>query len=238
MKYIMLSLILFVVVVMASSCASISRGSYQDIMVQPYNYDTGEIITTNCDLNNDDGNYYGRSNGYIRVHRDKDMLCAVCENNEYIGNGSVDGKIDLIYIFANAFIDYCTISGIIDGFSGAWSSYPSVIRVPMKLCTENNYILYGKNNQFDKLGLIAVCFQSQFFLFYKNYHPLLNSIVLSSNFYFILVKCGVSISFIILSKAFFATLAFTLNHSFLILFSINKDCISNSTFLQSLVNLV
>jgi hypothetical protein len=107
------------------------RGSRQTIALQPYDIKTGNLITCMCEVRNDDGMRTTTSAYPVSVHRDKDWLYVDCENDEYKGNSKVDGSVDIGFIFVDFLIDYCTISGLIDGCSGAWSSYPNVVRIPM-----------------------------------------------------------------------------------------------------------
>jgi len=118
----------------ASSCATVIRGSRQNITIQPVVEGTAEVVTANCELRTDDGTFYGSNLGPINVKRDKDLMCVKCENEKYIGTTTVDGSVDGFgYMFLNILIDYGTLSNIIDCSSGAVSSFPSFIRVPMTL---------------------------------------------------------------------------------------------------------
>jgi hypothetical protein len=108
------------------------RGSSQTIALQPFDIDSGNLITCMCEVRNDDGFQSVMSSHPVTVHRDKDYMYVNCENDEYKGNATVDGKVDVGFVVVDFLIDYCTISGLIDGYSGAWSSYPNVVRIPMK----------------------------------------------------------------------------------------------------------
>ena len=131
------NLVLMVVLVCScASCASAIRGSKQTVALQPYDVETGDLVTCMCNVRNDDGSSYERSSVPVIVGRDKDWLYVDCKNDKYEGSAKVDGKVDVGFILADLCIDYCTISGLVDGCSGAWSSYPNVIRIPMYLITQ------------------------------------------------------------------------------------------------------
>ena len=133
MKKICMLVLILMIAMTASSCATIMRGSRQDINVTPVVNGTSEIVTANCQLKTDDGTFYGSNLGPISVKRDKDLMCVTCENEEYIGATTVDGSVDGVgFMILNILIDYGTLSNIIDCSSGAVSSFPSNIRVPMR----------------------------------------------------------------------------------------------------------
>jgi hypothetical protein len=108
------------------------RGSTQEVHVNAYNAQTNDIVPANCTLSNDEGSFRTVSNRSVIVERDKDYLTVDCWTDELAGRTVVDGKINLGYLAVDFFfIDLCIISCWIDGLSGSWAEYPSMIDVAM-----------------------------------------------------------------------------------------------------------
>jgi hypothetical protein len=118
---------------MTIGCANITRGSEQQIMVNAYDTKTGAIVPCDCVLSNDDGTVRTKSNRVVMVHRDKDYLTVDCQNEELVGRAKVKGKVNAGFWAADFFgIDLCLMSCWVDGLSGAWAEYPSMIDVPLE----------------------------------------------------------------------------------------------------------
>lgn len=122
---------LIITTAITSGCASIIDGSKQQVHVNAYDAVTNSTVTANCTVSNDEGTFRTSSNRSVIVQKDKDMLSVDCETDDMKGQTMVDGSINGGYIVANALIDFCTISCLIDGISGSWSKYPTMIDVPM-----------------------------------------------------------------------------------------------------------
>lgn len=118
--------------VAVSGCASIMRGGKQQVHVNAYDAKTGEIRLANCLLANDEGTFRTLSSRSVIVERDKDYLTVDCQTEELAGRTMVDGKINWGYVALDFFVvDLCLISCWIDGLSGSWAEYPTMIDVPM-----------------------------------------------------------------------------------------------------------
>ncbi len=125
-------IILFISICLLSGCASIMRGSDQQVTVNAYDAKTGDIVSANCVLSNDAGVFRTRSNRSVIVGRDKNYLTIDCETDSMSGRTVVDGKVNIGYVAVDFFlIDLCLISCWVDGLSGSWSEYQSMIDVPM-----------------------------------------------------------------------------------------------------------
>jgi len=116
----------------ASGCASAMRGSTQEINIKAYDAITYEPVVCDCTLANEgELPSYMNSSEVGIIERDKDVLIVKCENNEYEGERRVFGHVNGGYVFLDFCIDFCTISGLIDGLSGSWAEYPNTINMPM-----------------------------------------------------------------------------------------------------------
>ncbi len=116
---------------LAGGCAAVSRGSRQQLYINTYD-EKGNIVPCDCILSNDEGKVSTLSNRTVTVGRDKDILKVECENQDFVGNKTVYGKINMGFWAADFFlIDLCTISGLIDGMSGSWAEYPAMIDVQL-----------------------------------------------------------------------------------------------------------
>ena len=125
-------LVTVLIVSMAIGCATIMRGDEQQIYINAYDAKTGDIVPSNCIVSNDEGSFRTRSNRSVSVGRDKDYLTIDCQTDELIGRTVVDGDVNIGYILVDFFlIDLCLISCWVDGFSGSWSEYPTMIDVPL-----------------------------------------------------------------------------------------------------------
>lgn len=118
-------------VVLTSGCASILDGSKQQVHINAYDSTSNSAVVANCMVSNDDGSFRTPSNRSVVVQKDKDLLNVECESDEFKGQAMIDGGINGGYIVANALIDFCTVSCLIDGLSGSWAKYPTMIDVPM-----------------------------------------------------------------------------------------------------------
>ena len=117
--------------VLTSGCASIIDGSKQQVHINSYDAATNTSVVANCTVSNDEGSFRTASNRSVIVQKDKDLLTVECESDELKGQAMIDGSINGGYILANALIDFCTVSCLIDGISGSWAKYPTMIDVPM-----------------------------------------------------------------------------------------------------------
>ena len=117
---------------MTIGCASIMRGGEQQVYINAYDAKSGSIVSCNCVLSNDEGTFRTRSNRSVFVGRDKDYLTVDCQTDELVGRTVVDGKVNIGYLAVDFFlIDLCIISCWIDGLSGSWAEYPTMIDVPL-----------------------------------------------------------------------------------------------------------
>lgn len=116
---------------LTSGCASIIDGSKQQVHINSYDAATNTSVVANCTVSNDEGSFRTASNRSVIVQKDKDLLNVECESDELKGQAMIDGSINGGYIVANALIDFCTVSCLIDGISGSWAKYPTMIDVPM-----------------------------------------------------------------------------------------------------------
>jgi hypothetical protein len=125
-------LVTVLVLSLTIGCASMMRGSEQQIHVNAYDAKTGNIVSADCILSNDEGTFRTKSNRAVIIGRDKDYLTVDCQNEELAGRTVVDGKVNWGYWAIDFFaIDLCIVSCWIDGLSGSWAEYPTMIDVPM-----------------------------------------------------------------------------------------------------------
>ena len=119
---------------MASGCASISRGSMQQVHVNAYDSKTNNIVAADCFLSNDEGIVYTKSNKSTLVGRDKDPMTVHCHTDALAGKTVVDGQVNGGYVIADFFlVDFCILSCWVDGLSGAWAEYPAMPDVALGL---------------------------------------------------------------------------------------------------------
>ncbi|MBI4680924.1 MAG: hypothetical protein HY753_06905, partial [Nitrospirae bacterium] len=73
-----------------------------------------------------------KSNKSTIISRDKDPLSVDCYTDAFAGQSIINGKVNAGYWAVDFFvIDFCLISCWIDGLSGSWAEYPSMIDVPL-----------------------------------------------------------------------------------------------------------
>ena len=127
-------LVMILIVSMSLGCASIMRGSEQQVYINSYDAKSGDTVSSNCIVSNDAGSFRTRSNRSVSVGRDKDYLTIDCQTEELSGRMVIDGNVNIGYILADFIgIDMCLISCWVDGLSGSWAQYPTMIDVPLDL---------------------------------------------------------------------------------------------------------
>lgn len=113
-----------------SGCASMDRGSRQELSVETQN--NANVEKTSCVVTNDDGKWTTPPSRTIHVERDGAPMNVKCENDTQSGNQIVSAEFANKYILQNIIWDFCTISCLIDGFSGAFYEYPHYVYVDMR----------------------------------------------------------------------------------------------------------
>ena len=125
-------LLLALTIATLQSCASIMRGGEQQVLINAYEAGTGNIVVCDCILANDEGTFRTKSCRSVMVGRDKDLLTVDCQNEDFSGRVMIDGDVNWGFWAVDFFcIDLCLISGWIDGLSGSWAEYPTMIDVPL-----------------------------------------------------------------------------------------------------------
>jgi len=109
-----------------SGCASMDRGSRQELSVETQN--NANVEKTSCVVSNDDGKWTTPPSRTIHVERDGAPIKVKCANDTQSGNRMVSPEFANKYIWQNIFWDFC----IIDGFSGAFYEYPHHVYVDMR----------------------------------------------------------------------------------------------------------
>jgi hypothetical protein len=131
-------LILLLAVSMISGCASVSRGSKQQVRLNAYDVRTNNVIAADCFLTNDEGITYSKSNKSTVIGRDKDPLTVYCHTDSFAGKSTIEGKINGGFLAADFFLlDFCIISGWVDGLSGSWAEYPDNIDIALDSKTDS-----------------------------------------------------------------------------------------------------
>ncbi len=115
--------------ILFSGCASMDRGSRQELSVETQN--NANVEGTSCVVTNDDGKWTTQPSRTIHVERDAAPMNVKCENNAQSGTSMVSPEFANKYILQNVIWDFCTISCLIDGFSGAFYEYPHYVYVDM-----------------------------------------------------------------------------------------------------------
>jgi len=130
-KTIISAIALLVSGLLLTGCASIVRGGKQQIHINAYDAESNDIVAANCTVSNDDGTFRTRSNRSVVVERDKDFLRIDCATEDFHGSTVIDGEINVGFVLVNILIDLCIVSCWVDGLSGSWAEYPTMIDVPM-----------------------------------------------------------------------------------------------------------
>jgi len=87
---------------------------------------------TECDLRNAKGVWTTDNKESIMVHRAYSDMIISCENEIQEGEIVVESTASVGFMIANFFIwDLCTISCLVDHFTGSLYEYPLSVRVPM-----------------------------------------------------------------------------------------------------------
>jgi hypothetical protein len=126
-------LILFMIVIL-SSCASITESKNQSMSVT-----TGEVTGAMCTLSNSKGNYYVTTPGTVMVRNACDQLAISCTKKGYVPANPAAGTIkDKAKSMAWGNIIFGGIIGIaVDRSTGAGCSYPQQnIFYPMKKASQ------------------------------------------------------------------------------------------------------
>lgn len=125
---------------MLIGCASVARGPNQQVHINAYEAKTSNTLPADCILSNDEGIFYTKSNKSVIVGRDKDPLTIGCYTDTLTGQSIVEGKINAGFWAVDFFvIDLCIFSCWIDGLSGSWAEYPSMIDIPLNLKDDTHY---------------------------------------------------------------------------------------------------
>lgn len=127
------------VLIMATGCATAVRGPKQEVHINAYDAKTSNLVAADCLLTNDEGVVETKSNRNATIGRDKDPLTVECHTDTLSGKSIIPGKINVGYWAVDFFIiDACIITGWIDGLSGSWAEYPSMIDVSLDLKSSSN----------------------------------------------------------------------------------------------------
>ncbi len=133
--------ILFLFLLPIVGCASVSRGNTQQIHINAYDSTTNNVVAADCILTNDEGFVGTKSNKSVYVGRDKDPLNVECYTDDLAGKSVINGKINGGFFAVDFFvIDACIISCWVDGLSGSWAEYPSMIDVKLTPKEQSNTI--------------------------------------------------------------------------------------------------
>ena len=122
---------LFACVFTLTGCASVVRGSKQQVFINAHDRN-GNPTPCDCILTNDEGVVKSFGNQTATVGRDKDPMTVECSSNKLFGSTTINGYVHMGYWSIDFFlIDMCLISGWVDGLSGAWAEYPEKIDVQL-----------------------------------------------------------------------------------------------------------
>ncbi len=142
---------LLLAVLWVSGCAAVFRGSTQQVHVNAYDAKTNDATPADCFLSNDEGIVYTRSNRSVIVGRDKDPMDFFCHTDTLAGKTKVEGSINVGFVAVDFFIiDACLVSCFVDGLSGAWAEYPSMLDLALSPKDENYYLLVREKSKMVK----------------------------------------------------------------------------------------
>lgn len=123
LKAMRLKICLFGVLLVNSSCATISDGKYQDVTIT-----TGEETGAICRLQNSKGDWIVSSTpDVITIHRDFSELTILCKKGAKIGVASVESRTKGL-AYGNALIGGL-VGAAVDVSSGAAYDYPTAVNI-------------------------------------------------------------------------------------------------------------
>lgn len=125
-----LTIIMSLVFLMLSGCASITGSTSQSISVQTKEPTGAEVVGANCELTNSKGKWFVITPGTVGISRSNDNMQLLCRKDGYEPgrNGIVSDTKGMMFgniIFGGG------IGAIVDHTSGAAYEYPSIFQVIM-----------------------------------------------------------------------------------------------------------
>ena len=142
---------LFIVVLNAPGCATITKDTYQNIQVETYSTDNQPVKGIKCVARNDRGEWTTHTPGSLNVHRSSENLLVRCAlDGQSDGQGTVVSRANG-GMFGNILLGG-GIGAIIDHNKGTAYTYPGWIKIMMgqnlvfdRRDETENQILIGKN---------------------------------------------------------------------------------------------
>ena len=132
MRIQIITMLVPVVALSLSACASIIDGSNQSVSVKTVS-GTKDIAGARCSLTNDKGTWYVTSPGSVSVHRSYDTLNVSCESDGYIANAGSAPSGTKGIAFGNILFGGL-IGAAVDAGTGAAYDYPSSDRRQSSAC--------------------------------------------------------------------------------------------------------
>ncbi|MFN4289784.1 MAG: hypothetical protein ACK4E7_02750 [Permianibacter sp.] len=115
-----------------SGCATIFESSSQTI--RTITTDNQNPRDTRCTLTNEEGEWTVIADTSAMIHRDGNPMKVKCDNQQQIGEATVNPSFMPGYLLLDIVWDACilTASCIIDGATNAFYEYPEQIVIPMR----------------------------------------------------------------------------------------------------------
>jgi len=124
-----INLLLLLMPLLATGCASIVTGSEQPISVNT-KIKANKVAGASCELKNDEGVWYVTSPGSVTVHRSYDDMHVVCEKDGY-DPGVATVKSHTKGMMAGNILFGGIIGAAVDAGTGAGYDYPALITVQL-----------------------------------------------------------------------------------------------------------
>ena len=123
-------IILAILMLMLSGCATYAKGGHQSVSVVLHN----ATHPTVCTLTNGSGSEVLNPprRHVTRVSRSVSDLFINCSNSHQHGSDVLESKFHSEYLVQDLLLDLCIISCIVDSSTGAWHSYPSISNIYME----------------------------------------------------------------------------------------------------------